>query len=67
MSEARIAVKVVRGRFVTVYPMVEPKPDEVTFPQHPQSSRTEQVARHRRVPHEQLGLAEYVQTKEDQA
>jgi len=66
MPEPRIAIKVVANRFVTVHPMVEPAPDEVTFPQNPMSSRRARESRHRRTPWDgDHTMLNYALTKED--
>jgi hypothetical protein len=64
--EARIAVKVVANRFVSVWPSPPPKPDEQTFPQRLLSTRQERVHRLRQTPPEPMGIGEYVRTREDQ-
>ena len=64
--EAKIAVKVVAGKFVTVYPMREPKPDEVTFPQRLMSTSSERAARHRVTAYDPNPF-NYALTREDQS
>lgn len=69
MSEPRIAVKIVNNRFVSVFPMADPRPDEVTFPQHLLSSGMAREARHRRTGHDDVGgwsILDYARTREDQ-
>jgi hypothetical protein len=68
MSEARIAVKIVNNRFVSCFPMPEPRPDEVTFHQQLARSSAAKRASHRRSPGDGMNtLLNYAQTREDQA
>jgi hypothetical protein len=67
MSEPRIAVKIAHNRFVTCFPMPDPKPDEETWPQRLAFTAAQRAHIHRQTPYEPRGIGEYVRTKEDQS
>lgn len=70
MSEPRIAVKIIGNRFVSVFPMPDPRPDEHTFFQSLMSSNAARSVRHRMNAIEDVNwctYTDYARTKEDQS